>query len=142
MQPSDFLCSHDSPSAFTKLSPQTTTKPAQDTKPDFGSQTSAMETKSSARKELPVVIDAALCYIILFPSKTKRTLRHEWILCRTFSLQATYLALHHFQVGRMLNLMAWDMACNIMLMRWYIFYAHHYRVYSMHNIIKFICVFS
>ncbi|XP_061359577.1 uncharacterized protein LOC133303650 [Gastrolobium bilobum] len=52
-QPSVAPDTHDSSSAFTELSSQTTSKPTEDTRPDVSSQPSKVETRSSGRKELP-----------------------------------------------------------------------------------------
>ncbi|XP_019416199.1 PREDICTED: probable ADP-ribosylation factor GTPase-activating protein AGD14 isoform X3 [Lupinus angustifolius] len=50
---SDVPNSCDSFGAITEMSSQTTSKPAQNTKPDVGSQISSVETKPSGRMELP-----------------------------------------------------------------------------------------
>ncbi|MED6180039.1 hypothetical protein PIB30_006528 [Stylosanthes scabra] len=50
---SDVLNSHDSSGAFTELSPQTYSKPPQETKTNVGSKPSTAENRSSGRMELP-----------------------------------------------------------------------------------------
>ncbi|XP_015937129.1 uncharacterized protein LOC107462954 isoform X1 [Arachis duranensis] len=50
---SDVLNSHDPSSAFTELSPQTNSKPTQETKSDVGLKPSTVENRSTGRMELP-----------------------------------------------------------------------------------------
>ncbi|KAL1300955.1 uncharacterized protein LOC107614533 isoform X2 [Arachis ipaensis] len=50
---SDVLNSHDPSSAFTELSPQTNSKPTQETKSGVGLKPSTVENRSTGRMELP-----------------------------------------------------------------------------------------
>ena len=72
------------------------------------------ETKSSVRSALPEVTSTFLLVYIGFTLLVSTVIR-VLTIGRTFSLEASHLPLRKF----MLNIMAWDMACNIINILWY-----------------------
>lgn len=73
------------------------------------------ETKSNVRSALPEVTNTFLLVYIGFTLLVSTIIRVLTIIGRTFSLEASHLPPLKF----MLNIMAWDMACNIINILWY-----------------------